>query len=227
MVSKHTSQCRNCTRESQAEINGVLWTRRSQLFFSFFENYKRLKKKVARPDPGCRKVFSKGTLELIAPEGGKIRALTHILKIGRPFCSWCQSASRVGFAGLTVKPMDLNSLKSCNIADRIPSSTAADDSPISFAISRLVIPEKNASSIIRCCTGGIAFSTARTSRRCSVMLTEEVDLVFAVLFRNVSLLVVSCLQRRSMARRCAMSISQVRGLSFCLPNWAALSRTSS
>ena len=201
MISEHTSQFRNCTRESQAEINGALWTRRSQLFFSFFENYKRLKKKVARPDPGCRKVFSKGTHKLIAPEGRKIRALTHIVKKRAGFCSWCQCASRFGFAGSTVKPMDLNSLKSCNIADRIPSSTAADDCPSSFAISKLDIPEKNASSIIRCCRGGIASSAARTSRRCSVMLIEEVDLVLCALFRNVSLFVVSCLQRRSMARR--------------------------
>lgn len=112
--------------------------------------------------------------------------------------------------------MDLNSPKSCNMADRIPSSTSAGDCPTSLAISKLVIPDKNASSIIRCCRGGIASSAARTSRRCSVMLIEEVALVLAVLFRNVSLLVVSCLQRRSMARRCAMSISQVSGRSFCL-----------
>ena len=52
--------------------------------------------------------------------------------------------------------MDLNSLKSCNIANRIPPSTDTGDCPSSFAISRLVIPEKNASSIMRCCRGGMA-----------------------------------------------------------------------
>jgi hypothetical protein len=41
------------------------------------------------------------------------------------------------------------------------------------------------------------------------MLIEEIDLVLSPLFRNVSLFVVSCLQRRSIARRCAISISQV------------------
>ena len=137
-----------------------------------------------------------------------------------------QTFSRVGFVGSTVKPMDLNSPKSCNIADRIPSSTAAGDCPISFAISKLVIPEKNASSIIRCCKGGIEFSAARTSRRCSVMLIEEMDLALFAVFLNVSLFVVSCLQRRSMARRCAISISHVSGLSFCLPKCAALCLTS-
>jgi len=45
-----------------------------------------------------------------------------------------------------------------------------------------------------------------------VMLIEEFDLVLSRLFRTVSLFVVSCVQRRSMARGCA--ISQVSGLSW-------------
>ena len=133
--------------------------------------------------------------------------------------------------GSAVKPMDLNSPKSCNIAYRIPPSTATGDCPSSFAISRLVIPEKNASSIIRCWRGGIASNVARTSRRCSVMLIEEmgitVGLVFLLVLWNVCLLAVSSLQRRSIARRCAISINQVNGLSFCLLNRAALRFTSS
>src|SRR6185503_14136632 len=129
--------------------------------------------------------------------------------------------------GSTEKPMDLNSPKSCNIECRSSASTTAGDCPTSFAISRLVIPEKNASSIIRCCSGGIAFSTAWTSRRCSVILIQEVDLVLPPLVRNFSRFVFRWLQRRSMARRCVISISQVSGLSFCWPNGAALRRISS
>jgi len=69
--------------------------------------------------------------------------------------------------------MALNNPKSRNIEYWIPLSTAAGDCPSLFAISRLVIPEKNASSIMRCCRDGIASSVARTSRRCSVMLIEK------------------------------------------------------
>jgi hypothetical protein len=68
--------------KSQAEINGVLWTRRSQLFFSSFENYKRLKKRVAGPIPDVETYFLKEPTSFIAPERGKIRALTHIPKRG-------------------------------------------------------------------------------------------------------------------------------------------------
>jgi hypothetical protein len=66
----------------------LLWTRRSQLLFSSFENYKRLKKKVASPIPDVERYFLKEPAKLIAPEGGKIRALTHILKKRTTFCSW-------------------------------------------------------------------------------------------------------------------------------------------
>lgn len=42
--------------------------------------------------------------------------------------------------------MDLNTLKSCNMAYRRPASTASGDSAEFLAISGLVIPEKKASS---------------------------------------------------------------------------------
>ena len=52
----------------------------AQLFCSSFENYKRLKKKVVSPIPDVERYFLKEPAKLIAPEAGKIRALTHILK---------------------------------------------------------------------------------------------------------------------------------------------------
>jgi len=50
-------------------------------FVSSFENYKWLKKRVAGPIPDVEK-YSLKDRQLIAPEGGKIRALTHIPKRG-------------------------------------------------------------------------------------------------------------------------------------------------
>ena len=47
-----------------SEINGVLWTRISQLFFSSFENYKPLKKKVAGPIPDVERYFLKEANDL-------------------------------------------------------------------------------------------------------------------------------------------------------------------
>jgi hypothetical protein len=51
-------------------------------FFSSFENYKRLKKRVAGPIPDVEKYFLKEPTSFIAPERGNLRALTHIPKRG-------------------------------------------------------------------------------------------------------------------------------------------------
>ena len=50
-VFKHTSRFGNGTRESQAEIDGLLWKRRPNSSSALLKNYKRLKKKVAGPVP--------------------------------------------------------------------------------------------------------------------------------------------------------------------------------
>ena len=63
----------------------MLWTRRSQLFFSSLKITSGSRRRLLARS-GCRKVFSKGTYQFIAPEGGKIRALTHILKKRKTFC---------------------------------------------------------------------------------------------------------------------------------------------